>query len=508
MMTNKYHRLLRPLLAAFVGASTTLAFAPYQIWPMAFISPILFILLIHKVSSKAAAFTGFMFGMGQFSIGISWVHISIDTFGGMPKAASLFLMILLVSYLSIYPALFAGLTNRLFPSDSKTRYLFAIPSLWLLTDLARGWVMTGFPWLLLGYSQLESPLSGLAPIGGVQLITLAILISASCLTWVLIKRQPIGLILPLAIFLTAYGLKFVDWVVPDESTRTSFALIQGNISQEKKWLPSERWPTLMKYLDLSRINWDADLVIWPEAAIPALEKELPSFLLNVDKAARMNETALITGVVTQNSLGQYHNSVLTLGDTPSGEYNYETQPRYKKHHLLPFGEFVPFADLLRPIAPFFNLPMSSFSRGGYIQDNIVGKGRYFATALCYEIIFGEQVRKNIQKNTDFILTLSNDAWFGDSIGPLQHMEIAQMRALETGKPVIRATNNGVTAITNYKGEIVAQIPQFTTDVLRAEVTSSKGQTPFLTLGQWPTNIFLVLFFVFSLTKYTLHRKPE
>ncbi|WP_407702339.1 apolipoprotein N-acyltransferase [Vibrio algarum] len=506
MMTNKYHRLLRPILAAFVGASTTLAFAPYQLWPMAILSPILFILLIHKVSSKAASFIGFMFGLGQFSIGISWVHISIDTFGGMPKAASLFLMILLVSYLSIYPALFAGLTNRLFPTDSKTRYLFAIPSLWLLTDLARGWVMTGFPWLLLGYSQLESPLSGLAPIGGVQLITLAILVCSSAIAWVFIKHKPIGLILPFIIFLSTYGLKSIDWVTPDKSTHTSFALIQGNISQEKKWLPSERWPTLMKFLDLSRINWDADIVIWPEAAIPALEKELPSFLLNVDKAARMNETALITGVVTQNQLGSYHNSVLTLGDTPSGEYNYDTQPRYKKHHLLPFGEFVPFADILRPIAPFFNLPMSSFSRGDLVQDNIVGKGRYFATALCYEIIFGEQVRKNIDQNTNFILTLSNDAWFGDSIGPLQHMEIAQMRALETGKPVIRATNNGVTAITDYKGNIIAQIPQFKTEVLRAEVTSSKGQTPFLTLGQWPMIVFLIVSLVVSLTNFALRRK--
>ncbi|WED25986.1 apolipoprotein N-acyltransferase [Vibrio sp. DW001] len=506
MMTKKYHRLLRPILAAFVGASTTLAFAPYQLWPMAFISPIIFILLINNKTWKAGAFTGFMFGIGQFSVGISWVHISIDTFGGMPKVASLFLMILLVSYLSIYPALFAGLTNRFFPESNKTRYLLAIPSLWLLTDLARGWVMTGFPWLLLGYSQLESPLSGLAPIGGVQFITLAIMLSSSGVVWVLVKRKPIGLVLPLMIFLSAYGLKLVDWVVPDESTRTSFALIQGNVSQEKKWLPSERWPTLMKFLDLSRVNWDADIVIWPEAAIPALEKELPSFLLNVDKAARMNDTALITGVVTQNSSGNYHNSVITLGDTPSGEYHYDTQPRYNKHHLLPFGEFVPFADILRPIAPLFNLPMSSFNRGDLVQNNIVGKGRYFATALCYEIIFGEQVRKNINQNTNFILTLSNDAWFGDSIGPLQHMEIAQMRALETGKPVIRATNNGITAITDYKGKIIAQIPQFETAVLRAEVTSSKGSTPFLTLGSWPMIMFLIMSLAISLFKFTLTRK--
>lgn len=506
MMTKKYHRLLRPILAAFVGASTTLAFAPYQIWPIAILSPLLFILLIRQVTSKAAAFIGFMYGFGLFSCGISWVHISIDTFGGMPKAASLFLMMLLVSYLAIYPALFAGLLNKLSAKDSKTRYLIAAPALWLLTDLVRGWAFTGFPWLLLGYSQLNSPLSGLAPIGGVQMVTLAILLCATSIAFTIVRRQPRYVLLPLTILMVSFGFKQVEWVTPDETTRTSFALIQGNIAQEKKWLPSERWPTLMKFLDLSRANWNADIVIWPEAAVPALERELPSFLLNVDKAARMNESALITGVVTQNPTGSYHNSVIALGDTPSGEYNYQTQPRYNKYHLLPFGEFVPFADLLRPIAPFFNLPMSSFSRGEFVQNNIIAKGRHFVTALCYEIIFGEQVRQNITKQTNFILTLSNDAWFGDSIGPHQHMEIARMRALETGKPVIRATNNGVTAITDYKGKMIAQIPQFETAVLRAEVTSSKGNTPFLTLGSWPIILFLIMSLIISLIKFALIRK--
>jgi len=508
MMTKKYHRLLRPALAAFVGASTTLAFAPYQIWPMAIFSPILFILLIHNISGKSATFIGFMFGLGQFSAGISWVYISIDTFGGMPKIASLFLVLLLVSYLAIYPALFAGLLNRVCPNNNKTRYLLIAPALWLITDFARGWVFTGFPWLLLGYSQIDSPLSGFAPIGGVQLITLAVICCSSSIAFAFINRRPLALIIPLVLFAIASGLKLIPWVSLDQTTQTSFALIQGNVPQEKKWLPSERWPTLMKFLDLSRANWDVDIVIWPEAAMPALEKELPSFLVSVDKAARLNDVALISGVVTQNAMGNYYNSVIALGNTPSGEYNYHTQPRYNKHHLLPFGEFVPFSEILRPIAPLFNLPMSSFKRGDFIQDNIVAKGRHMAPALCYEIIFGEQVRQNIHDNTDFILTLSNDAWFGHSIGPLQHMEIARMRALETGKPVIRATNNGVTAITDYKGKIIATIPQFKTEVLRAKVTSTKGKTPYLTLGSWPVIAFILFSFIWILTTSTLPRNKQ
>lgn len=200
---------------------------------------------------------------------------------------------------------------------------------------------------------------------------------------------------------------------------------------------------------------------------------------------------MITGVINRSDEGLYYNSVLAVGQTGQ-DYSYNPEDRYHKHHLLPFGEFVPFEDILRPLAPFFNLPMSSFSRGAYVQPNVVANGKDFAAALCYEIIFNEQIRHNVNDDTDFILTLSNDAWFGDSIGPQQHMEIARMRALELGKPVIRSTNNGVTAITDYRGNIVAQIPQFETAVLTAEVESTDGQTPYHGVGRWPLYIWSVL----------------
>ncbi len=198
----------------------------------------------------------------------------------------------------------------------------------------------------------------------------------------------------------------------------------------------------------------------------------------------MNNSAIITGVVNQGKDGQFYNSILSLGVNPYGDYSFDMDKRYHKHHLLPFGEFVPFEDVLRPLAPFFNLPMSSFSRGDFIQPNIVANGKHMDPALCYEIIFSEQVRQNVTDDTDFILTLSNDAWFGHSIGPLQHMEIARMRALELGKPLIRSTNNGVTAVTDHKGKVIEQIPQFETAVLRAELVPTDGQTPYRIVGTW------------------------
>ncbi|MDN3696615.1 apolipoprotein N-acyltransferase [Vibrionales bacterium C3R12] len=496
-MNNKLtHRLLRPLAAVFVGATTTLAFAPYQIWPLAILSPAIFFLLIHNRSPKSALAIGYAWGIGQFGAGISWVYVSIAGFGGMPLIANLFLMAMLVGYLAIYSGLFAWCLNKFFPHTqqrgSRSRYFLVLPALWLVFDWLRGWVMTGFPWLWLGYSQIDGPLAPFAPIGGVELLTLLIVISASSLAYAIIHKRWAVSIIPMVILASGFGIRNIDWVTPNPEKTTSVALIQGNIDQELKWLPSQRWPTIMKYTDLSRENWDADIVIWPEAAIPAFESEVSSFLSNLDSAAKMNSSAIITGVVNQAENRKYYNSVLAIGTTPYGDYRYDVNQRYHKHHLLPFGEFVPLEALLRPLAPFFNLPMSSFSRGDFVQPNIVANGRHLAPALCYEIIFNEQVRQNVTEETDFILTLSNDAWFGRSIGPLQHMEIARMRALELGKPLIRSTNNGVTGVTDYKGKIIELAPQFETAVLNTELTSTDGMTPYRTVGTWPLYIWVLL----------------
>lgn len=483
---------LQPILAVFFGSLTTLAFAPYQIWPIAILSPLVLLLLIEKKTPKQAALLGYSWGLGQFGFGISWVYVSIDTFGGMPTIAGLLLMLLLVAYLALYNGLFAWTLNRFFSTTHWSRFLFAAPALWLLSDWLRGWVMTGFPWLWLGYSQIDGPLASFAPLAGVELLTLLLIISAGSFAYAWQNKVWRYLLLPIGIFIIGVVLRPVQWVTPQPERATSVAIIQGNVEQSLKWHPSQRWPTIMKYTDLSRENWDADIIIWPEAAIPAFEVEIGSFLSNLDSAAQMNQSAVITGILNHDQQGHYFNSILALGETEHAEYRYDVTQRYHKHHLLPFGEFVPFEEWLRPLAPLFNLPMSSFSRGDYIQPNIIAKGFAFAPALCYEIIFNEQLRVNVTEQTDFLLTLSNDAWFGDSIGPLQHMEIARMRALELGKPLIRSTNNGVTAITDHYGRITHQIPQFETAVLRAEIIPTRGQTPYHRLGSWPLYLWVIV----------------
>ncbi|KKD58158.1 apolipoprotein acyltransferase [Grimontia sp. AD028] len=476
--------------AAFSGALATLAFAPYSFWPAMLVSLVALLLLIHGQSPKRAGYIGFFWGLGQFGTGVGWVYVVIEKFGGLPTAIGLALIGLLVAYLALFPALFSYILRRV-QLPLALSYLLLAPSLWLVVDWFRGWFLTGFPWLWPGYSQIEGPLASFAPMFGVQGITLALLIISGSIAITLINRKASALIPALVVGAVATGASFVPWV-QETGESVDVAMVQGNVPQELKWLPSQRWPTLLAYQDMTRQNWDADIVIWPEAAIPALERDLPDFLARLDAAAINNDTAVITGVLDQNPDGQFYNNVITLGNNGEGGYTYPATQSYSKHHLLVFGEFVPFSDFLRPLAPLFNLPMSSFSRGDYTQSNIDAKGYQLAPAICYEIAFSDQVRHSLTEESDFILTLSNDTWFGTSIGPHQHLEIARMRALENGKPVLRATNTGLTAAIGYKGDIIDQIPQFETVVLRTDVPTTAGQTPYTRFGDWPLYAWIVL----------------
>ncbi|SHO57994.1 Apolipoprotein N-acyltransferase [Vibrio quintilis] len=490
-------------MAAFLGILTPLAFSPYDIWPVSFLSPCLLLILINQQTSRHAFIIGLIWGVGFFGHGINWVHVSIDTFGGVPPFVSFLLVGLLSVYLSLYPALFSWALTRLFPSQTAAKFLFAAPAFWLISEWLRGWVFTGFPWLWLGYSQIDNLLANYAPVGGVELITFVVMMISGSFAYILLSRNWKWSVIPCCLLLIAWGLNQIQWVTPQPDRQTKIALIQGNIDQALKWLPGQRWPTIVKYTDLTRENWDADIIIWPEAAVPAFEHQLSDYFSALSSSAKSHHSAIITGVLNQTGK-TYYNSILTLGEgTGSPDYELDASQRYHKHHLLPFGEFVPFEKLLRPLAPIFNLPMSSFADGAYIQPNLQAKDRYLVPALCYEIIFNEQVRANTTEKTDFILTLSNDAWFGHSIGPLQHMEIARMRALELGKPLIRSTNNGVTAITDYRGHIVKRLPQFETGVLKATLTSTKGITPYHRWGSW---LIYALVTLSLLTSLYLRRK--
>lgn len=493
----------RPLQGFFVGLAlcamamtNTFAFAPYS-WTMLplLTLAILALTLSTATSKRQAAWYGFAYGVGWFATGVSWVHVSIATFGGMPLIASLSIMALLVLYLALYPLL-AGVLFHLLQQRAPALTALSFAASWTLAENLRSWMLTGFPWLSLGYSQTESWYGPWASLVGENGITFILALTAALPVmlwreqrWQQLNSDKPALLQTAVVVLFAAFSPMLSSGVSATGQVQSVALVQGNIKQELRWDPEQALPTMKKYMDLTKPVLSNRLIIWPEAGVPQLEPLAQGYLINLDMQAQEQNTAVVTGILDAKRNGDAYNGMIVLGQQdpkiPTASYYYETRNRYQKHHLLPIGEFVPFESVLRDVAPFFDLPNSSFARGPWLQPNLVAKGYHLLPALCFEIAFPRQILANFTKQTDFILTVSNDAWFGDSHGPWQHLQIAQMRAREFGRPVLRATNNGVTAVIDANGKIRQQLPQFADAVLTDDVPLYQGQTFYSQLGDWP-----------------------
>ncbi|MGB2041283.1 MAG: apolipoprotein N-acyltransferase [Porticoccaceae bacterium] len=469
------------LLLFASGALMPLALAPLSIWPIGIVSMAALFWALQNQTMKQAYIKASIFGFGLFFAGVSWVYISIHDHGyiAAPFAllgTSLFCLLLAL----VFAAPFA--LSALMPQSPRA-FIYGLPALWVLSEWLRGWLLTGFPWLYIGYSHTDTWLNGWAPLGGVLLLSYFSALTATVATQLLSRTQRqssvfIAFGLVVAIALAGYGLGKVDWTQP-RGTDLSVVLIQPNVEQEDRWSLAEQDGILDRLMTQTEPHWGADIIIWPEGAIPALPRQVLDYLLEVDARAKVNQTALLTGIPTQDAQSRrYYNSMLALGDS---------RGQYDKTRLVPFGEYVPLERLLRGVNRFFDLPMSSFSLGAPEQPLLTAKGEQIATAICYEIAYPNLVAKTAASAT-LILTVSNDAWFGRSMAPQQHMQMARMRAIENAKPLIRGTNNGVTALVNYRGQIVQQLDQFTTAELSGVVEPRAGATPFAQFGSWPVVI--------------------
>lgn len=480
------------LVAALAGAATVFGFAPFYWYPLPVITCALLITLWRNAASaRAAARLGFMFGLGCFSAGVSWVYVSMHDFGAMPAWLAAALTLLLCAYMALFPAL-AGWLYRRLGAASLLATLAALPALWTLTEWLRGWLFTGFPWLALGYSQVPaSALAGYLPLAGVYGVTMAVILSAALLNvlwaraiaqcgqgWsrrlLSVLDRP-ALLALVALWTGGYVLGQLNWTLP-VGEPVSVALIQGNIAQDLKWRDDRVQSTLITYRDLVAAS-DAKLIVLPETALPLFLHNVPQNYFDELRAqARRNGGDILIGAPERGDAHTYFNTVMSIGSAP--------QQFYRKSHLVPFGEFVPLKLLFGWFLDVAQIPLADFSRGDEHQQPLAVAGQRVAVNICYEDAFGAEIARQLPQAT-LLVNVSNVAWFGHSIAPQQHLQISQARAIETGRPMLRATNTGMTAIIDPRGTVLGVAPEFAPAVLRGVVQGYTGATPYVGWGDLP-----------------------
>lgn len=483
------HSRWTPYAALAIGALNALSFAPFGAWWLQILTMAwLFHATANTHTFKRTVLIAWLFGLGWATAGTHWLYISMHDYGGMPSPMAAAAVVLLAAYLGIYAAFALGATHYLdkrWQLAPSTRLLLVLPALWALSEWLRGWIFTGFPWLTSGYAHSDSPFSGVAAIFGVYgLSALSALLAGTLLLFIQKPRPSRTTVAALVIVLLAsIGIKQIDWTSPT-GTPITVRLIQGNVPQEMKFSSDTLLSSLMMYEDSIR-SAPADLIAIPETAIPLLPQQLPpGYLAGLAQFAKSSDSHLVLGIPLSDAPHEYANSA--IGISPD---NSDAKPiyRYDKQHLVPFGEFVPWG--FQWFVDMMHIPLGDMNRGTLQQAAFDVKGQHVLPNICYEDLFGEDIvaQFSYAKHTGaplptVLLNLSNIAWFGNSIALPQHLQISQMRALETARPMLRATNTGATAIIGPKGDVLKAMPAFERGSLDAQVQGYTGQTPFILWG--------------------------
>ncbi|WP_305906611.1 apolipoprotein N-acyltransferase [Methylomarinum sp. Ch1-1] len=478
------------ILSPLAGFLLTLSFAPYNYSYLAIISLVFALLSWRAVSPRRAALRGFLYGAGLFCSGVFWVYISIHDYGGAHFIGAGLLTAFFCLFWALFPSLTAYLIAKLSRGQGVGASALIAAGIWILVEYFRGYLLlNGFPWLQVAYSQLETPLAGYVPILGGYGAGFMLLLSTALLAGTLQQRTGWGrnAVALALIWGGGFLLQWIDWTDPVKQP-IKVSLIQGNVSQDKKWLPEYRIKTLIKYRQLTEQHWNSDVVIWPETAIPAFYHQVEEFFINpLEQQARQHNTDLIVSLPAKGkTLKENYNMVVTLG---------EQRGDYKKNHLLPFGEYLPLQPLSGYVLDLLQVNLGNFLPGGDDQALMKAGGYSFAASICYEDAFASAFLPALPEAA-YLVNVTNDAWFGDSIEPHQHLQIARMRALETGRYLLRATNTGVTAVVDAKGGIVEQAPLFEQAVVTADIYPMTGMTPYAWVGdQWIIAVLALLLMV-------------
>jgi len=466
------------LITFVLGSAMSLSFAPFG-WSV--MTPLLLLPLLYicmTVSPRDAGGHAFWFGLGMFLTGTYWIYISVHVFGHAALWIALLLMIGLAVIMAAFLAIAGWLISRMSHGEPWL-LLFVAPAAWVAIEWLRGWVFTGFPWLAIGYAQIDGWLAGWAPVLGVYGVSFMLMISTTAVivffmsSGVARMGSLTALILP---WLAGGMLQTVDWTEADGKTvRTS--IVQAGVSQDKKWEPNQRQAIMDFYRKSTLRLPDAEIVVWPEVAIPAVDDRVADYIQLLQSDLSGREQSIVFGILERGPEAEIYNSVVILGGPE--------RQSYRKRHLVPFGEYFPVPSGVREWMKMQNLPHSDLAAGEAIQPLLVAaNGAKLAVAICYEDAYGaEQLYAFPEAN--LLINVSNDAWFGDSIAPHQHLEIARMRALEVGRYAIRSTNTGISAFIGAKGELLTVGKQFEPQVMTADIESRRGATPYGQIGNWP-----------------------
>ncbi len=476
------------ILALITGILFTLAFAPFNQTYFALIALTYLFYAWQNATPLRAFLIGYGFGIGSFGLGISWAYISMHDYGGADSLSACLITFLCVLFWGVFPGLAGYIAAKFKLNNTQKWVYFSLPIIWILTEYLRGeLVLNGFPWLQVAYAQLDSPLAGYIPVVGAYGTGLIVALTASGV--VCIAQMPKYRIEWLVILISTWGLgaalKTIEWTQA-QGNPIKVSLLQGNLTQDQKWLPENKAKTLFWYKTATEAHWDSALIIWPETAIPAYLSEVnDGFIQPLNLEAQQHHATVVVSLpIKGEAVDERFNAVMTLG---------EESGIYKKRHLLPFGEYLPLQPLSGFVLNRLAIKLGQFTAGELTQPLLKASGYAFITTICYEDAFGQIGLINIDKAA-FLINVTNDAWFGDSIEPHQHLQLARMRALETGRYLLRATNTGMTAIVDAKGKIVQQAPLFKTTVLTNYIAPMTGLTPYARLGDKLTIIVLIALF--------------
>ncbi|HLF09977.1 MAG TPA: apolipoprotein N-acyltransferase [Gammaproteobacteria bacterium] len=491
----------RWVLSAIAGAILPLAFAPFeQFW----IAPLSYAVLFYAwrdATPGKAFWIGWLYGAASFGAGTYWTYIAIHDFGEAPIALAAAISSTLVLTLAIFVGAVGWTAARWFKTSGAAAWLGTLPALWVLSEWLRSWVLSGFGWLAAGYSQTDSWLMAYAPLVGIHGMSWVVLLSAGALITLWLGTR-IGRGVAAAALLAVWGIGLAaanhHWTEPKDRL-LAVALVQGAIQQDLKWRPEQLPGTLALYSELTQQSAGSALIIWPEAAIPELYERVTGYVKSLQEWSERNGSVVMLGILRRNTEGDtdtFQNILIALTDP---------MQIYVKRHLVPFGEYFPVPDFIRSWMRLMSLPYTDAVPGDDDQAPFDLLGERIALTICYEDVFGAEQLHYFPQAT-LLVNVSNDAWFGDSIAPHQHLQIARVRAAETGRYLLRSTNTGISAFIDPLGSVVATAPQFEPAILEHSVRGYTGSTPYVRVGNYPVIVaasIVLLLQLLPITKLTI-----